>query len=114
MKNIKLRLVLVIMLLLTGCVKNEEARCIDQHSVDLKPEDVQDWLADKNVEVPKDLASQIDVSMFVVDVLNAAADGIDRSAPVSYDVTIKFIQDIQHAAGYYFLEGKQTTKIICQ
>lgn len=100
-------------ILLVACDKKVSTKCIDPEAVNLTSSKAQAWLDKNNINIPSDLASQLDIPEYVIQVLKAAKDGTDMSI-VSYKVTMDFVQAIQHAAGYYFEDGIQTTTTICK
>ncbi len=99
----KLSLILVILFIsffLTSCKNiNEELKEV---ALNLKYDDVQNWLIEHDIEVPEDLRSQINVEEFVLEVISKANNGLDVSIGISYDKTIKLIKSIQKAAGFTF------------
>lgn len=111
----KLLLILVLaILLIVGCENKISTNCIDPDSINLSPSKIQAWLSKNKVTVPEELAAQLDIPEYVIRVLASAKDGIDMSIGINYNVTIKFIQAIQQAAGYYFEDGIQKTIILCK
>jgi hypothetical protein len=99
-------------LLLVACDKNIGKKCIDPEAENLIASEVQTWLDKNDIQVPSDLASQLDIPEYVIQILKSAKEGTDMSI-VSYKVTKDFIQEIQHVAGYYFENGVQTTIVKC-
>lgn len=69
------------------------AKKIDPYTMDEKEAIV--WLKQNNISVPSELNGP-ELGKFVVEIVQGHKAGRDMSLPISYEVTVKFVQEIQH------------------
>jgi 5-formaminoimidazole-4-carboxamide-1-beta-D-ribofuranosyl 5'-monophosphate synthetase len=97
---------MIIMLSLVSACNNENPEKLNQEALSLTSEDVPNWLDKHSISIPNGLANQMDINNYVIEIIEYAKAGIDASV-TSYDKTMFFIQDIQEAAGYSFVNRRE-------
>lgn len=68
----------------------------------LEKDNVQSWLKNHKISIPKDLEKEVDIDEYILGVIQYTQKGIDSSLGISYEKTVEFIKEIQSAAGLPF------------
>ena len=99
-KKIFIYLLILLCFILASCSSKKEQRQLEANT--LKLQEVETWLEKNDIHVPVDLQKELNISQYVIEVIEKAEQGVDVSIAISYTKTKEFIAAIQKAAGYEF------------